>query len=89
MAEINPNLISALIKAGLIETAEDTTFEALTGGVSSDIWKIITPEREFCVKISDPLPYTSALFPVLRVAVRVIDIVRFWPRHATLSLCFL
>jgi hypothetical protein len=31
MAEINPNLISALIKAGLIETAEDATFEALTG----------------------------------------------------------
>jgi aminoglycoside phosphotransferase (APT) family kinase protein len=50
MADINPNLISALIKAGLIETAEDATFEALTGGVSSDIWKIITPERVFCVK---------------------------------------
>ena len=54
MADINPNLISALIKAGLIEAAEDVTFEALTGGVSSDIWKIITPERVFCVKQALP-----------------------------------
>ena len=43
-------LVAALIRAGLITSAESTRFEALTGGVSSDIWKVSTPERSFCVK---------------------------------------
>lgn len=43
-------LIGALLRAGLINSPEDTSFDALTGGVSSDIWKVTTPERTFCVK---------------------------------------
>ncbi|MDP2810514.1 MAG: aminoglycoside phosphotransferase family protein [Rhodocyclaceae bacterium] len=43
-------LIGALMRAGLIENAQGTRFEALTGGVSSDIWKVTTPGRTFCVK---------------------------------------
>ena len=43
-------LVEALVRAGLIKNAETTCFEALTGGVSSDIWKVTTPERTFCVK---------------------------------------
>ena len=50
MAVINPDLINALKQAGLIENSDDALFEALTGGVSSDIWKITTPNRTFCVK---------------------------------------
>ncbi len=38
------------MRSGLIAGADSTRFEALIGGVSSDIWKVITPERTFCVK---------------------------------------
>lgn len=43
-------MLAALQRAGLIGEAADASFEALTGGVSSDIWKVATPERTFCVK---------------------------------------
>ena len=43
-------IIESLQRAGLIEDAAACTFEALTGGVSSDIWKIETPRHTFCVK---------------------------------------
>jgi len=43
-------LIDALLRAGLIADPAEASFEALTGGVSSDIWKVTTPERTFCVK---------------------------------------
>ena len=43
-------MLAALRRAGLIGNAADASFEALTGGVSSDIWKVETPERTFCVK---------------------------------------
>ena len=43
-------LIDALTRSGLIAGAGSTRFEVLTGGVSSDIWKVTTPERVFCVK---------------------------------------
>lgn len=46
----DPRLIDALMRSGLIAGADSTRFEALTGGVSSDIWKVTTPARTFCVK---------------------------------------
>lgn len=49
-AQPDGRLIDALIRAGLIENGFGARFDALTGGVSSDIWKVTTPERTFCVK---------------------------------------
>lgn len=43
-------VVAALRGAGLIASAEEAHFEALGGGVSSDIWKVVTAERIFCVK---------------------------------------
>lgn len=43
-------LVAALVRAGLINSLDGTCFEALPGGASSDIWKVTTPERTFCVK---------------------------------------
>ncbi len=43
-------VVAALRGAGLIASAEEARFEALAGGVSSDIWKVETPGRIFCVK---------------------------------------
>lgn len=42
--------MDALRRAGLFGDGEDVRFEALTGGVSSDIWKVETGDRVFCVK---------------------------------------
>lgn len=47
-------LIEALQGAGLVGTPSDASFEALPGGVSSDIWKVSTPTRIFCVKRALP-----------------------------------
>jgi aminoglycoside phosphotransferase (APT) family kinase protein len=44
------NLVASLRRAGLIDDENSAHFEQLTGGVSSDIWKIETPARTFCVK---------------------------------------
>ena len=46
----DPRLVEALRRAGLLDDASTTRFEALPGGVSSDIWKVDTPTRSFCVK---------------------------------------
>jgi tRNA A-37 threonylcarbamoyl transferase component Bud32 len=43
-------VVAALRGAGLIASAEEAHFVALAGGVSSDIWKVETAERIFCVK---------------------------------------
>ena len=43
-------LLATLQRAGLTGPHEPATFEALSGGVSSDIWKVSTPRRCFCVK---------------------------------------
>lgn len=45
-------LIESLRDAGLIVDSAD--YERLTGGISSDIWKVTTPERRFCVKRALP-----------------------------------
>ena len=41
----------ALVRMGLVRGGEHPTFERLTGGVSSDIWRVEVPGRPaFCVK---------------------------------------
>lgn len=41
---------AALRRGGLLAPGEEARFTALAGGVSSDIWKVETPTRRFCVK---------------------------------------
>lgn len=48
--EPEPSMIAALQRAGLLSSDKAAHFEALTGGVSSDIWKVETPTRTYCVK---------------------------------------
>lgn len=43
-------IIQSLVDAGLIESVEMTEFQPLPGGVSSDIWRVQTADRVFCVK---------------------------------------
>lgn len=45
-------LVASLRAADLIE--ESATFARLTGGISSDIWKVTTPGGSFCVKRALP-----------------------------------
>ncbi|MEP4380593.1 MAG: aminoglycoside phosphotransferase family protein [Alphaproteobacteria bacterium] len=45
-------LIASLRAAGLVE--DTASYVRLTGGISSDIWKVTTPERSFCVKRALP-----------------------------------
>jgi len=47
-------LVESLQQAGLIGDAAEACFEPLHGGVSSDIWKVSTPSRTFCVKRALP-----------------------------------
>jgi aminoglycoside phosphotransferase (APT) family kinase protein len=46
----DPRLVAALVRGGLLGDPAEAGFEALAGGVSSDIWKVTTPTRTFCVK---------------------------------------
>ena len=53
--EANPDkpdraMLQSLQQQELITAPEDAAFEALTGGVSSDIWKVSADGRTFCVK---------------------------------------
>ena len=45
---------AALERMGLIPPGCDPAFERLTGGVSSDIWKVATPQGPACVKRALP-----------------------------------
>ncbi len=47
-------MIDALQRAGLLVVGEPAVFEALAGGVSSDIWKVTGSQRSFCVKRALP-----------------------------------
>lgn len=49
-AQPDQSLLAALRHGGLIGDAAAADFEALAGGVSSDIWKVTVPARTFCVK---------------------------------------
>jgi aminoglycoside phosphotransferase (APT) family kinase protein len=43
-------MLASLVAAGLVDDPSEATFEPLTGGVSSDIWKVTTSRQVFCVK---------------------------------------
>jgi len=47
-------MIAALRHGGLLLDVDAARFEELAGGVSSDIWKVMTPERTYCVKRALP-----------------------------------
>jgi aminoglycoside phosphotransferase (APT) family kinase protein len=47
-------LVAALARAGLLDQPAAAHFTPLTGGVSSDIWKVTTPRQTFCVKRALP-----------------------------------
>ncbi len=43
-------MLQSLRACGLLDDSADARFEMLTGGVSSDIWKVETADSVFCVK---------------------------------------
>jgi hypothetical protein len=43
-------MLASLVSANLLGDPTEATFEPLTGGVSSDIWKVTTSRQVFCVK---------------------------------------
>ena len=45
-----PEMIQSLHANGLLDNPEYAQFSALTGGVSSDIWKVETDRQTYCVK---------------------------------------
>ena len=46
----DPSLVAFIREAGLAAPEESGVWTALAGGVSSDIWRVETRERTFCVK---------------------------------------
>ena len=55
-------IVHALERAGLVDDPRQARFEALAGGVSSDIWKVTTPARTFCVKRALPRLKVAAIW---------------------------
>ena len=47
---IPPDIISRLLRLGVVPEGTPIDAERLTGGVSSDIWKVTAGDRVFCVK---------------------------------------
>jgi len=50
----DPTIVRFLAAAGLVAAGETPCFERLTGGVSSDIWRVSAGGRTFCVKRALP-----------------------------------
>ncbi|HSH43076.1 MAG TPA: hypothetical protein VK973_13200, partial [Arenicellales bacterium] len=51
MNTISPEQIGRILAAaGLIENAADVVFEDMSGGVSSEIWKVVAGGRVYCLK---------------------------------------
>jgi 5-methylthioribose kinase len=48
--EVEPAVIEALVRLGLLGRGETPRFTRLTGGVSSDIWRVDLKEGPVCVK---------------------------------------
>jgi len=46
----DPVIVESLQRHGLIKNLSNAEFEILTGGVSSDIWKVREGDKTFCVK---------------------------------------
>ena len=70
---LSAEVMAALARAGLLEPGEVPRCEALTGGVSSDIWRIDLRQGAVCVKRSLPQLRVAALWeaPVARNAFEV------------------
>ena len=47
-------ILAALRRMQLVGARDAVAFGRLTGGVSSDIWRVTTPSRRFCVKRALP-----------------------------------
>lgn len=54
MEELPEALSRALLRIGVLEADQPHLAFPLTGGVSSDIWKVETPERTLCIKRALP-----------------------------------
>lgn len=50
MGEDASDIVAALVRLGVARPGEPAETEALTGGVSSDIWRVALPGRTVCVK---------------------------------------
>jgi aminoglycoside phosphotransferase (APT) family kinase protein len=50
----DPELEAFLVEAGLAEAGEAQTWTPLSGGISSDIWRVDLPGRSLCVKRAVP-----------------------------------
>lgn len=46
----NQEILQSLVQAGILKDEQEVSFEALSGGVSSDIWKVTRGDTVFCVK---------------------------------------
>jgi 5-methylthioribose kinase len=55
-----------LAKLGFAEEREKLTYEPLAGGVSSDIWKVVSSRGEYCVKQALPRLKVAAKWEVSR-----------------------
>src|SRR2546430_6486917 len=49
-----PRLRDFLRSQGLVKPGDDAIWTALTGGVSSDIWRVDLPDRTLCIKCALP-----------------------------------
>ncbi len=52
--EADPEIIDSLRRAGLLPGGSEVEFTRLEGGVSSDIWRVDSGSRSFCVKRALP-----------------------------------
>jgi tRNA A-37 threonylcarbamoyl transferase component Bud32 len=50
----DPKLRAFVVRAGLAQPGEASTWTPLTGGVSSDIWRVDLPGRTICIKCALP-----------------------------------
>jgi 5-methylthioribose kinase len=55
-------LQSFLVRSGLADEAADARWTALTGGVSSDIWRVDLPGRSVCIKRALPQLKVAAVW---------------------------
>jgi aminoglycoside phosphotransferase (APT) family kinase protein len=77
--EAEPAVLEALARLGLLERGEAPRFERLTGGVSSDIWRVDLVRGPVCVKRALPKLRVAADWraPIERNAYEAA-----WMRHA-------
>ena len=54
--EVEADVTAALARLGLARPGERLRFERLTGGVSSDIWRLELGRGPVCVRLKGPFP---------------------------------